>query len=102
MATPHSDSTPLAHSTVLIDNDRVRVTRFTFPPGHTTGFHIHAFDYTVVPLTSGVLDVTDTDTPGPVTLIAGEPYFRSAGVSHCLTNRSDQDVIFVEVELLTT
>jgi quercetin dioxygenase-like cupin family protein len=93
---------PLALTTVLIDNDRVRVTRFVFPPGHTTGFHTHEFDYTVVPLITGELHITETDNPGPVTLTAGEPYFRQAGVSHCLTNMSDQDVAFVEVELLTS
>lgn len=96
------DSSPLAFSTSLIDNGQLRVTRFVFPPGHTTGFHTHAFDYLVIPLTTGQLDVTLTDTPGPVTLTAGEPYFRRAGISHCLTNRTDQEVSFIEVEILST
>ena len=98
--TADSPSSPLALTSLQIDNDRVLVTRFTFPPGHTTGFHTHAHDYVVIPLSSGELEVTHTDTPGLVTLTAGEPYFRQAGVSHCLTNHSNHEVSIVEVELL--
>lgn len=44
-----------AISTVKIDNDRVRVTEWHFPEGTTTGYHTHAHDYIVVPMTTGRL-----------------------------------------------
>ena len=30
-----------ATATVLVDDDRVRVTRFDFEPGQETGWHVH-------------------------------------------------------------
>ena len=44
-----------ARSTVLIDNERVRVTEWRFAPRAATGYHRHEYDYVVVPLTTGKL-----------------------------------------------
>ena len=44
-----------ANPTVQIDDMRVKVTRWDFPPGAETGWHTHAMDYIVVPLTEGTL-----------------------------------------------
>ena len=47
-----------ATPTVMIDNDRVRVTEWRFAKrGDNTGWHRHAFDYIVVPLFDGVLEI---------------------------------------------
>ena len=50
-----------AESTVQIDNDTVRVTEWRFGPGAATGYHRHAYDYVVVPMTTGRLRL---DEPG--------------------------------------
>ena len=42
---------PQAIPTVQIDNGRVIVTEWHFPPGAETGWHTHAHDYVVVPMT---------------------------------------------------
>ncbi len=88
--------------TVLIDDARVRASRFDFAPGDETGHHVHAFAYVIVPLTDGVLrivsdDGTETDAP----LQMGVPYSRPAGVSHNVLNGADTPLSFLEIEIKT-
>jgi len=85
--------------TVQIDNPRVTVTQWRFPPGAETGWHVHGVDYVVVPMTTGPL-LLETDQ-GPVTsqLVAGVSYTRNAGVKHNVVNPGDTDFVFVEIEL---
>ena len=45
--------TTAAVPTLQIDNDRVRVIEWRFPPGASTGWHRHEYDYVVVPMTTG-------------------------------------------------
>lgn len=40
-----------AVATTLIDDERVRVTRFDFAPGAETGWHCHEFDYVITAVT---------------------------------------------------
>ena len=90
-----------AVGTVLIENDRVRVTRWDFPnPGDCTGWNRHEHDYGVVPLFDGDLRI-DTGS-GIVTssLTTGGSYFRQAGVEHDVCNGNDIACSFIEVELL--
>lgn len=83
-----------------IDNDRVVVTRWTLPPGATTGPHRHDHDYVVVPLVDGELAfVEPSGGRGAATLGAGVAYFRNAGVEHDVSNPGAATVAFVEVEL---
>ena len=44
-----------AVATVVIDNERVRVTHWRFAPGSHTGRHRHEYAYVVVPMTTGPL-----------------------------------------------
>lgn len=86
-------------SMVQIDNARTRVTEWRFAPGAATGFHTHAYDYVVVPLTTGRLKLVDAD--GSVTtaeLTAGSPYFRNAGVAHDVINDNAHEFVFIEIE----
>ena len=91
--------TDRATSTVLIDNDRVRVTRWHFVPGAATGWHVHEFDYVIVPLTDGTLELVEPDGTRDSHLRVGEPYLREAGVEHDVVNANDHDFAFVEIEL---
>ena len=85
--------------TVQIDNDRVRVTLWTFAPGAETGQHVHAYDYVVVPLTSGALRLIEAAGTRDAGLTVGVSYNRPAGVDHNVININAFEFRFVEVEL---
>ena len=86
--------------TVLIDNERVRVTEWRFAPGAATGWHRHAMDYVVVPMADGVLElVLPGGAHSQAELRRGVPYFRNAGVEHDVINANAFEFAFVEVEL---
>ena len=88
-----------AVATVQVDNDEVIVTEWRFAPGAETGRHRHGHDYVVVPMTDGTLLLETPDGDKHATLIAGQSYFRKAGVEHNVVNASDHEVVFVETEL---
>ena len=86
--------------TVQIDTDRVRVTEWRFASGAATGWHRHAFDYVVVPMTTGKLKIVGPDGAAVMAeLTAGRPYNRDAGVEHDVINANDFEFVFVEIEL---
>ncbi|MCE2518697.1 MAG: cupin domain-containing protein [Alphaproteobacteria bacterium] len=86
--------------TVMIGNDRVRVTEWRFAPGAETGHHVHEYDYVVVPMTTGTLRLVEADGTRDVELVAGKPYDRPRGVAHNVINACDGEFVFIEVELL--
>ena len=88
-----------ADATVLIDNERVRVTRWQFAPGAATGWHRHEYDYVVVPQTDGALTLIEHGGDRRSELRTGEPYFRGAGVEHDVVNANDHPFTFVEIEM---
>jgi beta-alanine degradation protein BauB len=89
-----------AKSKRLIENHRVIVTRWTFAPGETTGAHVHAHDYIVVPLTTGKLRlVAPNGTASEAELATGVPYARDAGVAHDVINPNPFEFSFIEIEL---
>ena len=85
--------------TVLIDNDRVRVTRWRFVPGAATGWHRHEHDYVIVPLTDGSLTLVEPEGERRSELTTGVPYFRGAGVEHDVVNANEHDFEFIEIEV---
>ena len=89
----------MAVPTVQIDNTTVRVTEWRFPPGTTTGFHRHEYDYVVVPMTTASLRILAPSGETAGELVTGQAYFRQAGVEHEVINDNDFDVIFVETEI---
>jgi len=90
---------PSATPTIQIDNDRVRVTEWRFPPGTTTGWHRHAYDYVVVPMTTAQLRILLASGEAVGDLVAGQAYTRAAGVEHEVINDNAFEVVFVETEL---
>jgi hypothetical protein len=83
----------------LIDNDRVTVTEWRFKPGDATGYHRHAHDYVVVPLTTGKLRLVEPDGTREAPLTVGVPYFRGEGVEHDVINANAFDFAFIEIEI---
>jgi quercetin dioxygenase-like cupin family protein len=84
-----------------IENARVRVTRHRMTPGAHTGLHRHAHDYVIVPVTGGRMRLVEGGRESTAELAAGVAYFRAAGVEHDVINGGDQDLIFVEVEIVS-
>lgn len=83
-----------------VDNARTRVTRHRLAPGAHTGFHRHEHDYVVVPITGGRMRIAEGGKESLADLSSGTAYFRAAGVEHDVFNGGDQELIFVEVELI--
>ena len=96
------NSVRTARPTAYIDNNRVRVTEWRFAGrGDNTGWHTHEYDYVVVPLFDGVLEIDLPDGSRTVAeLKNGVPYFREAGVQHDVINGNDFECAFVEVEIM--
>lgn len=92
-------SRPQAIATVQISNERVIVTEWRFPPGAETGWHRHAHDYVVVPMTGGELFLETPDGNLNVPLTLGQSYNRNVGVEHNVINPTEQEVVFVEIEV---
>ncbi len=91
---------PSATAELMIDDDRVRVTRFDFAPGAETGWHRHAYDYVITAITDCLMRLEE---PGgkerTVTVPAGTAYRRQEGFEHNVINDGDKVMSFVEVEL---
>lgn len=85
---------------VLVDDDRVRVTRWDFAPGAETGWHRHGMDYVVTTLTPCHMLLEE---PGGgsrrADMEAGIAYRRGEGVEHNVVNAGEAPMAFVEVEL---
>ena len=88
-----------AVASVQIDNDRVVVTEWRFSPGAETTWHRHAYDYIVVPQTSGQLLIESAEGQALSELSTGVAYMRSAGVEHNVINQNQHEFVFVEIEL---
>lgn len=91
-----------ARPTLLLENDRVRVTRWSFDfKGGRTGWHRHEYDYVVVPEFDGTLEI-DLPDDGHMTaeLTTGVPYYRPLGTEHDVVSGNDFPCSFVEIELL--
>jgi len=90
----------VCHTTVV--NEKVRVSRWDLAAGTSTGVHRHSFDYVVVPLTTGRLQIIDSDgIQSTMGLEPGMSYFRNAGAIHEVRNGEEVPLSFVEVEILS-
>lgn len=88
-----------ARATVVVDNDRVIVTRWQFQPGDNTGWHRHERDYVIVPLMDGRLKLVTGEGDALADMKAGAPYFREKGVEHDVINANEGEYAFIEIEL---
>lgn len=95
----NTDERPLAKPTLQVENDRVIVTEWRFPPGSHTGWHRHNHDYVVVPVTTGELHIFDGKATVPAPLRTGVSYARQTGVEHDVINPNPFEFVFVEIEI---
>ena len=84
---------------VQIENERVIVTEWRFPPGAETTWHTHQHDYVVVPMTSGQLEIESTTGVTTSDLKIGVSYSRKKGIHHNVVNPNEFEFVFVEIEL---
>ncbi len=91
---------PPCTATQLIDDERVRVTRFDFVPGAETGWHRHGMDYVITAVTDCPMLLEEPGGGSRRVLVpAGTAYRRAEGVEHNVVNDGDLPMSFVEVEL---
>jgi beta-alanine degradation protein BauB len=90
---------PLATGTRQLDTERAIVTEWRFSPGAHTGWHRHAYDYVVVPMTTGELLLESSDGSHHAPLVAGQSYSRDRGVEHDVINDNSFEFVFIEVEI---
>ncbi|GAB3267916.1 cupin domain-containing protein [Arthrobacter pigmenti] len=98
-AEPATATSGQAIATVQLDDDRVRVTEWHFPPGTRTGWHLHELDYVVVPTIAGTMTYETAEGGSTRELVVGASYARPAGGEHNVINTTDAAFAFVEVEL---
>ncbi len=91
---------PACTATQMVDDARVRVTRFDFAPGAETGWHRHGMDYVITALTDCHMLLEEPGGGARRVLVpAGTAYVRAEGVEHNVVNDGDAVMSFVEVEL---
>ena len=91
----------MANANVLIDNDKVKVTEWSFEVGDSTGHHIHEYNYIVVPMLDGELRIVDKDNKETISrLTKGGAYYRERGVEHNVLNNNNIPYSFIEIELI--
>ena len=87
-------------ATILVEDARVRVTRFDFAPGAETGWHRHGHDYVITAITDCHMLLEEPDGATRRVLVeAGSAYRRSEGVEHNVINDGAAPMRFVEMEL---
>lgn len=90
---------PACTATTIVDDARVRVTRFDFLAGAETGWHRHGHDYVIVAITDCPMLLEEPGGASRSVLVAaGTAYRRSEGVEHNVVCDGD-GMSFVEVEL---
>ena len=98
MSEPAPNPRPLAVPTTQVENDRFTITEWRFAPGAHTGWHRHAFDYVVVPMTTGRLTLETASGTNQADLVIGNAYARQAGVEHDVLNDNPHEFVFIEIE----
>mgnify|MGYP003330296196 FL=1 len=88
---------------LIIDDEKVRITRFDFDPGQETGWHVHEHDYVITAITDCLMMVQHPDgTQTRSEVHAGSAYSRNAGVRHNVINDSERQMSFIEIEIMNS
>jgi beta-alanine degradation protein BauB len=88
-----------AVATILVDDERTRVTRWDFEPGAETGHHVHGMAYIVVPVTDLNIRIEDASGVNDRFVPAGAAYSRPIGIEHNVINAGTAPMSFIEVEM---
>ena len=73
----------MANSKVLVKNDKVIVTEWSFEVGDSTGQHKHQYNYVVVPMLDGELKIIDKENKETISKLSkGVAYYRAVSYTH--------------------
>jgi len=90
-------------TTVLVADEKVRITRFDFDPGQETGWHVHEHNYVITAITDCFMVIQHPDgTQTRSEVYAGSAYSRNAGVRHNVINGSERRMSFIEIEIMNS
>ena len=91
----------MTKANVLIDNDKVKVTEWSFEIGDSTGHHIHEYNYIVIPMLDGELKILEKNDIETISKLSkGGAYYRDKGVEHNVFNNNDFPYSFIEIEII--
>ena len=89
----------LAKHSLMLDDDKTRITQWVFAPGDQTGWHRHEWDYVTVQQSGGALLLQGADgTEKQVDYEDGRTLSWTAPVEHNAINISDVEVRVLEIE----
>jgi|CXWL01.1.fsa_nt_gi quercetin dioxygenase-like cupin family protein len=100
-AAPLAVSPPLTdRHVVLIDNDRVRVSRLVLKPGESSKPHTHPWNGLGIILYDGKLELSGpTGTPSVIEPKAGEFVWQASGTTHVIRNLGKKVFEAIDVEI---
>ena len=88
-----------ASSELIIDNQDVRIIRWSFETNQSTGLHKHEYDYVVVPCKTGQLYIITENENTISDLVIHEPYHRKKGIEHDVVYNGNSCMEFIEIEI---
>ena len=92
----------LARHSLLLEDDRTRITQWVFAPDDQTGWHSHTFDYVTVQQSGGALLLQGADgSEKRVDYEDGRTLAWTAPIEHNAVNISDVEVRVLEIEYKT-
>jgi len=93
----------LAQHSLLLEDDRTRITQWVFAPGDQTGWHNHTDDYVTVQQSGGALLLQAADgSEKRVEYEDGRTMSWTAPIEHNAVNISDLEVRVLEIEFKST
>jgi quercetin dioxygenase-like cupin family protein len=93
----------LAQHSLLLEDDRTRITQWVFAPGDQTGWHNHTHDYVTVQQSGGALLLQAADgSEKRVEYEDGRTMSWTAPIEHNAVNISDLEVRVLEIEFKST
>lgn len=95
----HSSERKIAEHKIVLENDEIIVTHWTFKPGEQTGWHLHELDYMPIQLSTGKLMFEFPDgTTKEINYIPKTTSLVKAPLEHNAINTSNEDVVALEIE----
>ncbi len=91
--------TEKAESTIIIDNEKVKVADWRMGPDTQIGHHVHPMDYLVVAISSGELTIATGEEDIAFPLEAGVTVFGNTGDAHDVLSRGTAEVRFLEIDI---
>ena len=100
-ATPEHKQVAAGRSKPAVENQRVRVYRWTLAPGQSSGLHSHELPYVIVAVKGGELLMMGPNGEGSRNeqVKPGDFHFVNFKVTHSLTNAGEGPMELVEIEV---